>query len=109
MTVISIKTPPNTSVNQVYETSHQFPLPSGMIPVDVMHKIDDKVPQELNIPIVNTNNNIASITKNTVLVSLRPAEEANDIFSLDWGHIAPKQAVGSGGSSDSTRDVRTGA
>ena len=55
-----------------------------MIPVDVVHKIDDKVPCKLNIPITNTNNNIASITKNTAFVSLGLAEEVNDIFSLDW-------------------------
>ena len=51
-----------------------------MIPIDVVHKIDDKVPCELNIPILNINNDIASITKNTALVSLSLTEEADDIL-----------------------------
>ena len=84
ITIVSIKTPSNISTNQIYKTNCKFPLPSSMIPIDVMHKIDDKVPHELNIPILNTNNNIASITKNTALLYLRLAEEADDIFSLDW-------------------------
>ena len=44
VTVISIKTSPNISANQVYKTSYKFPFPSGVIPVDVVHKIDDKHP-----------------------------------------------------------------
>ena len=83
VTVVSIKTPPNISANQIYETNLKFSLPSSVIPIDVAHIIVNRVPCELNIPILNTNNNIESITKNTALVSLRLAEEAN-IFSLDW-------------------------
>ena len=70
VTVISIKTPPNIRANQIYKTSHRFPLLSGVIPVDVVHKIDNKVPHELNIPILNSNNNVANITKITALFSL---------------------------------------
>ena len=51
VTVVSIKTPPNISANQIYNTNLKFPLPSSMIPIDVVHKIDDEVPHELNIPI----------------------------------------------------------
>ena len=50
--VISIKTPPNVTTNQIYKTSHKFPLLSGVIPVDVVHKIDNKVPHELNHPYI---------------------------------------------------------
>ena len=55
-----------------------------MIQIDVVHKFDNKVPYKLKIPVLNTNNNIASITKNTALVSLRLAENVDSIFSLDW-------------------------
>ena len=63
VTVISIKTPPNINANQIYETSHMFSLPGSVMPVDVVYKLNDKVPHELNIPILNTNNNVANITK----------------------------------------------
>ena len=55
-----------------------------MIPIDVLHKFDHKISRELKIPILNTNNNIVNITKNTALVSLRPTEKVDNIFSLDW-------------------------
>ena len=55
-----------------------------MMPIGVVHKFDNKVPCELKIPILNTNNNIANITKNTALVSLRPTENVDSIFCLDW-------------------------
>ena len=87
LTVTSIKTPPNIRANQIYETSHKFPLPSGVIPVDVVHTIDGKVPHELNIPILNTNNNVANITKNTALFSLKLAEQAENISSIEWDRL----------------------
>ena len=67
--VVSIKTPPNISTNQTYEIDHKFPLLSSVIPIDVVHMFDNKVPHELKVPMLNTNNNIANITKNTALVS----------------------------------------
>ena len=58
-----------------------------MIPIDVVHKFDNKVPCELKILILNANNNIANIPKNMALVSLRPTEKADSIFSLNWGTL----------------------
>ena len=84
ITVISIKTPPNKNTNQIYKINYRFPLLSGMIPIDIVHRFDNKVPCELKIPILNTNNNITNITKNMALVSLRPAEKVDSIFSLGW-------------------------
>ena len=83
MTVVSVKTPPNIDTSQVCKLNHKFPLPHGMIPIDVVHKFDKKVACEVKIPILNTTNNTANITKNTALVSLRTAEKVDNIFSLD--------------------------
>ena len=47
ITVVSVKTPPNVDTSQVYELNHKLPLPSGMIPIDTIHKFDHKIPQEL--------------------------------------------------------------
>ena len=73
ITVVSIKRPPNINTNQKYEINYKFPLPGGMIPTDVVHKFDSTT--LVKIPILNTNNNNANITKNMALVSLRPAEK----------------------------------
>ena len=84
VTIVSIKTPPNISAKQIYEMNHRFPPPSGIIPIDVVHRFDNKLPCELKVPILNTNNNIANLTKNMALVSLRLAEKVDTICSLDW-------------------------
>ena len=41
-----------------------FQLPVGVIPLDILHRIDHKTPKTLNIPIMNTNNTTCSLTKN---------------------------------------------
>ena len=56
ITVVSIKTPPNINTSQIYKINYKFPLSSGIIPIDVVHNFDNKVPCELKIPILNTNN-----------------------------------------------------
>ena len=83
ITVVSVKTPQNIGASHVYKLNHKFPLPSGVIPIDIIHKFDYKIPWELKIPILNTNNNVTNITKSTTLVSLRSAEKVDNIFSLD--------------------------
>ena len=42
--VVSVTTPPNIDMSHVYELNHKFPLPSGVIPIDVIHKYDHKIP-----------------------------------------------------------------
>ena len=63
ITVVSVKTPTNVDTSLVYELNQKFPLPSSMIPIDIVHKFDNKVPCELKIPILNTNSINANITK----------------------------------------------
>ena len=87
ITMVLVKTPSNVNKSQIYELNHKFPLPSSLIPIDVVHKFDNKVPHELKIPILNTNNNSANITNNTALVSLRPAGKVHSIFSVDWNTL----------------------
>ena len=55
-----------------------------MIPIDVIHKFDHKIPWELKIPILNTNNNVTNITKSTAIVPLRSTKRVDNIFNLDW-------------------------
>ena len=92
ITIVSVKTPPNINTSQVYKLNHKFPLPSGMIPIDVVHKFDNKVPSELKIPVLNTTNNSANITKNMALASRKSRQH----FQFGLGHITSNQAVGSG-------------
>ena len=83
ITIVSGKHPPNIDTSQVYELNHKFSLPSSVIPIDVMHTFDHKIPPELKISMSNTNNNATNIIKSTAIVSLRSAERVDNIFSLD--------------------------
>ena len=40
ITIVSVKTPPNIDTSHVYELNHKFPLTSGVILIDVIHKFD---------------------------------------------------------------------
>ena len=44
ITIVSVKTPPNVDTSHAYDLNHKFPLPSGLIPIDVIHKFDHKIP-----------------------------------------------------------------
>ena len=60
VSVISVKLPPLLNTNDVYELNfNTFQLPEGVIPLDIPHKVNHKTPQNLNIPILNTNNSFA--------------------------------------------------
>ena len=43
ITIISVKTPPNISINYVYQLNYRVSLPSSVIPIDVIHKFDHKM------------------------------------------------------------------
>ena len=62
--VIEIKTPMVPDTNNLYELHFDtFQLPEGVISLDVLHRMDHKTPETLNIPIMNTNNTHCSLTK----------------------------------------------
>ena len=65
VSVLEIKTPMVPDTNNLYELNiDMFLLPEGVIPLDVLHRMDHKTPKTLNIPIINTNNTTCSLTKN---------------------------------------------
>ena len=53
---ISVKTPRNLDINSLFKISLDRQLPNGFIPLDVLHSIKNKQPQELTIPLLNTVN-----------------------------------------------------
>ena len=60
--------------NNIYELDFStFQLPKGVIPLDVMHHMDHKMPQTLQIPILNTNNTISKLQKNSPIATLGSA------------------------------------
>ena len=61
--VIAVKTPEIPNRNILYEVDSKFPLPEGIIPLDVLHRVGHKMSRKLNIHILNTSSNSMQISK----------------------------------------------
>ena len=67
ITLISIKTPRNIQANNLLKISLDRQLPKGLIPLDVLHNIEHKQPQEMLIPLLNVMNSVVKLPQNTIL------------------------------------------
>ena len=64
VSVVEVKTPMVPNTNYLYMlTFDTFQLLEGVIPLDILHGMDHKTLETLNIPITNTNNTTCSPTK----------------------------------------------
>ena len=57
-------------------------LPKGLIPLDVLHNIKNKQPQEMIVPLLNTVNSDVKLLKNTVLGSITKVENAEYVENM---------------------------
>ena len=74
ISVIGIKMPTLHNTNNLYDLNlSTFQLPEGLVPLDILHRVDHKTPQSLNIPILNTNSNFCSIPRNSSIAALELA------------------------------------
>ena len=86
--IVGIKTPIIQNTNILYELNvDTFQLPKGIIPLDVLHRVDHKTPQSLNIPILNTNNSPCSITKNSAIATSVLAGKCEEIQEVSWSRL----------------------
>ena len=88
VSVVGVKTPTLCNTNNVYEVNFDtFQLPEGVIPLVVLHRVDHKMPQNLNIPILNTNNSFCSIFRNSPIATLAPAGKCEKIQEVSWNQV----------------------
>ena len=89
--IVAIKTPTLQNTNSLYELNFDtFQLPEGVVPLDVMHRVDHKTQQSLNIPLLNTNNNSCRISKGSPIATLALAgkcEESRRSAGADFSVI----------------------
>ena len=64
-----------------------FEIPEGIILLDVLHRVDQKTLQHLNIPVLNTNNVSCSIGKNMPIVSMHPAGKCEEVQEVSWSSL----------------------
>ena len=66
ISIIGIKTPTIQNTNVLCELNFDtFQLLDGVIPLDLLHRVDHITPQSLNVPILHTNNSPCAINKKT--------------------------------------------
>ena len=62
-----------------------------MIPLDVLHRVDHKMPRKLNIHILNTSSDSMPISKNT-LSTKAPATKVENICNINWSTLDKTRA-----------------
>ena len=79
----------------MYEVNCKFQLPEEIIPLDVLHREDHKIPRQLNIHILKTGNNPISLGKNTLIGTLTRSAKVESICNIDWSTLnkAKSQAI----------------
>ena len=82
ITWILVKTPRNIQVNSLFSITLDRQLPKGLIPLDVLHNIQHKQPQEMLVPILNTINSVVKLPKNTVLGSITKMDNAEYVHNI---------------------------
>ena len=66
VSIIEVKTLKIPNTTNLYELNvDTFQLPEGIILLDILHRVDNKTPQHLNIPILNAKNVPCNIGKKT--------------------------------------------
>ena len=88
VSIISVKMPPLCNTNDVYELNfNTLQLHEGVIPLDILNKVNHKTPQYLNIPILNANNSFCSIFRCSSLVTLAPAGKCEEIQEVSLNQL----------------------
>ena len=86
---ISVQPRQNLNTKSLFEINLDRQLPKGIIPLDVVHNINHKQPQELIIPILNIANTDVKLLKNTVLGLLTRVKDINSIHDVFWKKTQP--------------------
>ena len=88
VSVLSVKMLPLNNTNDVYKLNfNTFQLQEGVIPLDILHKVNHNTPQYLNIPIFNANNCFCSISRCSPLATLVPAGKYEEIQKVSWNQV----------------------
>ena len=82
ITWISVKAPRNLQINSLFEITLERQLPKGLMPLDVLHNVWNKQPQEMLVPLLNTVNSVVKLPKNTVLGSITKVDNAEYLQNM---------------------------
>ena len=93
VSIVEIKMPTVPNTNNLYQLNFDmFQLPEGVIPLDVLHRMDHKTPKILNIPIMNNNNTTCSLTKTFPIAMLTLAGRCKEVQDISWTKLQDNTA-----------------
>ena len=93
VSIVEIKMPIVPNTDNLYELNFDmFHLPEGVIPLDVLHRMDHKTPKTLTIPIMNTNNTTCSLTKNSPIATLMLVGRCEEFQEVSWTKLQDNTA-----------------
>ena len=85
--MISVKTPRNIQANNLLEIPFDRQLPTGLIPLDVLHSTEHKQPQEMLIPLLNIMNTVIKLPKNTIQNRVDNVDSVQNSYSLKHHNV----------------------
>ena len=87
ITWISIQTQQSLDNSNLYEINIDRQLPTGIIPVDVLHNLNHKQPHELMISLLNKAHRDVKLLKNTDLGLFSRVDNVDSIHEVSWEKI----------------------
>ena len=88
MSIIEVKTPKISNTSYLYEVSADtFQLQVGIVLLDILHRVDHKTPQHLNILFLIVNNVSCSIGKNMPIASMYPVRRCEEVQEVTWSRL----------------------
>ena len=88
VSIIEVKTTKIPNTINLYElNADTFQLPEGIILLDILHRVNHKTQQHLNIPMLNARNVPCSIGKNMLIASMCPAGKCDAAQKVSWRRL----------------------
>ena len=87
VTWITVKSPPRLKHTSLHEIHFHRQLPSGIVPLDITHKLNHKYPSQLLIPLLNILPKDVKIPRNTILGSIKSMTDVDTIQEVLWQKI----------------------
>ena len=81
---ITVQMPKNLNNIGLYKFTLDIMLPTGIIPLDVMHNLNHKQPDEHIIPLLYVGHSDVKLPKNTILGSIKQIDNVDSVHEVSW-------------------------
>ena len=80
-----VQAPIVLSEKKIHHLANSDSFPEGLIPLDVSHRVNNKHPKHLLIPVLNTTMERVSMKEYTIVVKLKPLNiDSCEVNKISW-------------------------